>query len=443
MILASAQERNAPGEMPFESPLYADRQAVLSQFRAARGDSERLAAPLSPEDWMLQSMPDASPVKWNLAHTSWFFETFILRVHEPDYEIFHPKFGYLFNSYYNQIGKMHPRPDRGMISRPSAEDILKYRAHVNAAVEQLIEKAPDDLVERIAPLMALGVAHEQQHQELLLTDLKHGLFQNPLMPAAYEEASKDVDAVAPEMSWQEMEGGLCEFGWDGEGFAFDNECPRHKAYLHPFQLANRPVTNGEYIAFIEDGGYENPTHWLSDAWEAIKREHWRAPLYWRKVDNEWREFTLFGERPVNVHAPVCHVSSYEAAAYAHWAEARLPTEFEWEAAASLFPLTGRFLTDGAPNAPEPASGEASGGARLLQLYGDVWEWTASAYTAYPGFIVPEGAVGEYNGKFMSGQMVLKGGSCATPAGHVRVSYRNFFPPQARWQFSGFRLARDC
>ena len=439
MIRASAQERNAPSPVAFDSPILTNRGALTARFKDVRGDSERLAAPLTPEDWMLQSMPEASPVKWNLAHTSWFFETFILKVHATDYAPFHAKYGYLFNSYYNQIGKMHPRPDRGLISRPSAEDIKKFRAHIDAAIIALIADADEALMEKIAPLMALGLAHEQQHQELLLTDLKHALYQNPLLPGVYADVSKsDADALPTDLRWERMEGGLCEIGWNGEGFGFDNEGPRHKVYLHPFELANRPVTNRDYFEFIEDGGYDNPVHWLSDAWETIKEEDWRAPLYWQRRDGVWMEYTLFGERPVDPAAPVTHVSYYEAAAFASWAEARLPTEFEWEAAASLFEMKGRFLENGQPTAPAPATGDA----RLLQLFGDVWEWTASPYVAYPGFAPPPGAIGEYNGKFMSGQMVLRGGSCATPANHLRVSYRNFFHPWARWQFSGFRLARD-
>lgn len=425
--------------MAFDSPILTDRTALIAKFKQVRGDSTRLAAPLTPEDWMLQSMTEASPVKWNLAHTSWFYETFVLNVHASDYQIFHPKFGYLFNSYYNQVGKMHPRPERGLVSRPSADDILAFRAHVDTAIEAFISKASDQEIDNIAPLMALGFAHEQQHQELLLTDLKHALFQNPLLPAVFDDISTDNERVAAPLSWENMEGGLCKIGWNGEGFAFDNEGPRHKVYLHPFQLANRPVTNAEFLEFIDDGGYENPNHWLSDAWDAVKGENWRAPLYWRKVQDSWCEYGLFGERPINLAAPVCHISYYEAAAFASWADARLPTEFEWEAAASLFPLEGRFLEDGRPASPAPGGG----GDRLLQLFGDVWEWTASPYVAYPGYAAPSGAIGEYNGKFMSGQMVLKGGSCATPAEHMRVSYRNFFPPSARWQFSGFRLARDA
>jgi len=422
--------------MPFESSLFSDRQSIITRFFEVRANTERLAAPLSAEDWMLQSMPDASPVKWNLAHTSWFFENFILGVHGENYQCFHERYGYLFNSYYNQVGKMHPRPARGLLSRPSAQDILDYRRHVNEAMQAFVETAPDAVIDEIAPLMATGLAHEEQHQELLLTDLKHAMFQNPLAPAVYP-CEKPHALCAPAQRWVQMQGGLCEIGVNGEEFAFDNEGPRHKVYLHPFELSNRPVTNGDYIAFIEDGGYREPAHWLSDAWERLQREDWRAPLYWRKSDEGWREYTLFGERPIDPHAPVCHVSYFEAVAYAVWANARLPTEYEWEAAASLFPVEGRFLEDAAPRPPAPATG----GLRAMQLFGDVWEWTASPYIAFPGYASPQGAIGEYNGKFMSGQMVLKGGSCATPAGHMRASYRNFFPPQARWQFSGFRLAR--
>ncbi len=423
--------------MPFESPILIDRADILAKFRSVRETSEALAASLSPEDCMLQSMLEASPVKWNLAHTSWFFETFILAETAPGYECFHPQFGYLFNSYYNQVGKMHPRPERGLLSRPSLDEVYQYRAHVNEHIARLIETAPADAIENIAPLMALGFAHEEQHQELLLMDLKHAMAQNPLLPAVYEEEQRAGEA--PPLKWETMPAGLCEIGWNGEGFAFDNEGPRHKVFLQPFELSNRPVTNGDFLAFMEDGGYENPEHWLSDAWDILRSEHWTAPLYWRKAETGWREYTLFGERPIDPHAPLCHVSFYEAAAYASWAGARLPTEFEWEAASSLFSLEGRFLQGGKPTAPAPAEGEE----RLLQLFGDVWEWTASPYVAYPGYAPPAGAIGEYNGKFMSGQMVLKGGCCATPEGHVRASYRNFFPPQARWQFAGFRLARDA
>ncbi len=425
--------------MAFDSPIFSDRAAIAARYADARSGSLAIADPLSAEDWMLQSMPDASPVKWNLAHTSWFFETFILKKFASGYEVFHPRFGYLFNSYYNQVGKMHPRPDRGLLSRPSSDEVRAYRNHVDSAMEALIDNGSDDLIADIAPLIALGLAHEEQHQELMLTDLKHGLYQNPLSPAAYAVPDTD-EATAPEaLRWETMEGGLCNIGCQGSAFSFDNEGPRHKVYLRPFQLAHRLVTNGEFLEFIEDGAYSNPNLWLADAWAAIEEGGWTAPLYWRKDADGWRQYTLFGDREIDPHAPVCHISFYEADAYAAWRGARLPTEFEWEAAASLFPIEGNFMRSGQPRGPQRAAGEG----RLQQLYGDVWEWTASPYVAYPGFAPPAGAIGEYNGKFMSGQMVLRGGSCATPAGHVRVSYRNFFPPQARWQFSGVRLAKDC
>lgn len=426
--------------MPLDLPASYSAANIIETFARVRAASEALARPLSPEDCMLQSMEGASPVKWNLAHTSWFFETFILQPYASGYAPYHQDFGFLFNSYYNQIGEMHPRPIRGLVSRPSLEDVYAYRAHVNEALTRFLESADEDGLAAAAGLIALGCSHEEQHQELLVTDLLHAMSFNPTKPAVYEDAAETVLHPAPATAWRRMEGGVCNIGWSGGGFAFDNEGPRHKTYLHPFELANRPVTNAEYLAFIDDGGYETPDHWLSDGWDVVRRENWRAPMYWRKVDGAWMQYSLFGEREIDPHAPVCHVSHFEAAAYASWAGARLPTEFEWEAAASLFPVQGRFMTDGRPRSPTPAPRPE--GDELLQLFGDVWEWTASAYLPYPGFAVAEGAVGEYNGKFMSGQMVLKGGSAATPAGHIRASYRNFFPPDARWQYSGFRLARD-
>lgn len=425
--------------MPFDSPIFANRDAILSRFNAVRKSSLTLAEPLSAEDWMIQSMEDASPVKWNLAHTSWFFETFILNVHAGQYRGYNPEFGYLFNSYYNQIGKMHPRPSRGLLSRPSADDVIEYRGHVDEAMRVLISDADDEIIDEIAPFIALGLAHEQQHQELLLTDIKHGLFQNPCRPAAYHRDQAVSRPPREALAFESMEGGLCEIGWEPDGFAFDNEGPRHKVFLQPFQLANRLVTNGEFLDFINDGAYRDPALWLADAWALIQNEGWQAPLYWHNDGGQWRRFSLFGEEDIDLDAPVTHVSQYEAAAYAYWAGARLPTEFEWEAAASLFPVAGRFCENGHPREPE----RAARGEKLMQLYGDCWEWTASPYIAYPKYAPLSGAVGEYNGKFMSGQMVLRGGSCATPADHIRVSYRNFFPARARWQFSGIRLAKDC
>ena len=437
MLAHVDMKRIAFEKMAFDSPIYTDRAQIIAQFNDIRRDSMNLAAPLSPEDWMLQSMGEASPVKWNLAHTSWFFETFLLKIHGTDYTEFDTTFSYLFNSYYNQVGKMHPRNRRGLISRPSADEVIEYRAHIDRAVIRYLENASDDHVDQVASLIALGLSHEQQHQELLLTDIKHAFYQNMTRPIAYN-GGESQKQNAPALEWREMEGGLCDFGANGDGFHFDNEGPRHKAFLQPFLMANRPVTNGDYIEFIDDGGYEDPTLWLSDGWACVCAEEWSAPLYWHKKDDGWVEYTLFGERPINPHAPLCHISHFEANAFANWAGARLPTEFEWEAAASLQPMQGRFLRSGEPRAPDIAEA----GEGLRQMFGDVWEWTASPYVAYPGFATPAGAVGEYNGKFMSGQMVLRGGSCATPENHIRVSYRNFFPPNARWQFSGMRLAKD-
>ena len=439
MLRETGAIRNASRHMAFDSPIFANCAALVERYRQVRANSLTLADPLSAEDWMIQSMPDASPVKWNLAHTSWFFETFILKRFATGYREFHPRFGYLFNSYYNQIGQMHPRPERGLLSRPSADEVRAYRRHVDDAMVALVETGNDDLLDKIADLAALGLAHEEQHQELLITDLKHALFQNPLAPAAYDDPDPGGGDDAGALRFEEMEGGLCEIGLGGDAFGFDNEGPRHKVFLRPFLMGHRLVTNGEYMAFIEDGAYQNPALWLADAWAAINEGAWAAPLYWRKKGDRWRQFTLFGEREVDPDAPLCHVSFYEADAFAAWSGARLPTEFEWEAAASLFPIAGNLMREGVVASPQRSKGDK----RLQQLYGDVWEWTASPYVAYPGYAPPAGAIGEYNGKFMSGQMVLRGGSCATPEGHVRTSYRNFFPPQARWQFSGVRLAKDC
>ncbi len=415
-------------------------------FAAVRARSERLAAALTPEDWMIQSMPDASPVKWNLAHTSWFFETFILRRFVDGYRPFDEAFGYLFNSYYMQVGEMHPRSSRGLISRPSAEDVLAYRRHVTERIESLLESAPEGGEEDILSLVAIGCAHEEQHQELLLTDIKHGLFQNPTAPAVYPEPAPGGQGASQACDgWVEYDGGLAVFGAargaEAPGAqAFDNEGPRHEAFLQPYALAQRLVTNAAYLAFMEDGGYEDPRWWLSDGWALSRQENWRAPLYWRQDDSGWRAYTLFGERDVDPDAPVSHLSYYEAAAYAEWSGFRLPSEFEWENAARGRAVAGDFLDDDGPY--EPRADRRADDDGVSQLYGGVWEWTASPYVAYPGYRAPAGAIGEYNGKFMSSQMVLRGGSCATPVGHVRATYRNFFPPHARWQFSGLRLARD-
>jgi ergothioneine biosynthesis protein EgtB len=393
--------------------------ALLDRLLDVRAQTERLAAPLSAEDQTVQSMPDVSPTKWHRAHTSWFFETFLLEPRLPGYHVFHPSYGFLFNSYYEALGPRHARPERGLLTRPGIDDIARYRAHVDAAMGELLDGSNVDGVDVVdlATLVELGVQHEQQHQELLLMDIKHVLSCNPLLPTYDGEAGPvppPMTAGGP-LAWTEHPGGTVEVGHgQGGGFAFDNELPRHAALLQPFAIAERPVSCGEWLAFVDDGGYQRPDLWLSEGWGRVQAEGWRAPLYW--VDDGdgagggWTVFTLRGPTPIDEHAPVCHVSYFEADAFARWSGARLPTEFEWEAAA-------------------PAGA------------GAVWEWTASSYAPYPGFQPAAGAVGEYNGKFMVNQYVLRGGCCATPAGHARTTYRNFFPASARWAFSGLRLAR--
>ena len=384
--------------------------AALLRYRAVRKATMDLAAPLTPEDQVVQAMPDASPTKWHLAHTSWFFETFILVPELRGYRVFDPAYGFLFNSYYNTLGQRQPREQRGLLTRPGLQEILAYRQHVDAAMETLLRGWPGPT----PPLVELGLNHEQQHQELILTDIKYLLGSQPLKPA-YFQAPPDPLTPVPALDWIPFNEGLREIGHEGASFAFDNEGPRHKVFLQAFELASRPVNSGEYLQFIDDGGYARPELWLSDGWDAVRKQGWAAPLYWRESDDGWKVFTLHGEQDLAPRKAVCHLSHFEADAFARWAGARLPTEFEWEI--------------------------ASHHQGLSRMFGGVWEWTGSAYLPYPGFHPGEGAVGEYNGKFMSGQMVLRGGSAATPEGHVRPSYRNFFPPAARWQFSGLRLAR--
>jgi len=422
---------------------------LAERYRSIRGTTEALCAPLSAEDCGVQSMPDASPAKWHLAHTSWFFETFLL-AGRPGHRPFHPRFGYLFNSYYNGVGDRPPRAERGLLSRPSLDEVRAYRGHVDAAVLELLDGgsagAPPDA---LAEILILGLNHEQQHQELILTDIKHALWCNPLRPAyrAPRAAPEAAAPAAPALAWRAHAGGLVEIGRPppragGDPFSFDNESPRHAVMLRPHALATRPATAGEYLAFIADGGYRRPDLWLSDGWDAVQRGGWSAPLYWQLDGAAATLFTLEGMRPVRADEPVCHVSYYEADAYARWAGARLPTEAEWEAAAADAPIEGNLLETGLlhPRAAGPSSTITPHVPQ--QLFGDVWEWTQSPYTAYPGFQPAAGALGEYNGKFMVNQLVLRGGSCATPASHLRATYRNFFGPAARWQLSGARLARD-
>jgi ergothioneine biosynthesis protein EgtB len=407
---------------------------LAARFESIRRTTDRLCEGLSAEDCQLQSMEDASPVKWHLAHTSWFFETFVLEPALAGYRPLDPAYRVLFNSYYVGVGERHPRAQRGLLSRPSLEEVRRYRRHVEQGVLQLLQGSP---AERWLALIELGLQHEQQHQELILTDLKHHFACNPLLPA-YRPAPAAARAPAEPLRYRAFDGGLVDIGHAGEGFAFDNEAPRHRVWLEPFELAQRLVTEGELLAFIEDGGYRRPELWLSEGWDACQRQQWQAPLYWRRDDaGTWSRFTLQGLRPLEPSVPACHVSYYEAEAYARWAGARLPTEAEWEHAARSAPIAEGALLDDAWFHPAPASTHEG----LAQMRGDCWEWTGSAYLPYPGYRPAAGAVGEYNGKFMINQMVLRGGSCATPRDHVRPSYRNFFPPAARWQFSGIRLAR--
>ena len=409
--------------------------AAPEHFRHVRALSEALVLPLSDADATVQSMDDASPAKWHLAHTTWFFETFVLRDHVPGYRPFDERFAYLFNSYYEAEGPRHARPRRGMLARPALSEVLAYRAYVDEA----IAVAWSGLNPAVLDIVTLGLHHEQQHQELLLTDILHAFAQNPLQPAMWSTPSAMPAPMPGPIQWIEGREGRTEIGHDGRGFAFDCEGPRHAVLLTPHALASRPVTNGEWIEFIEDGGYADPRHWLSDGWAWAQAEGVEAPLYWRRGDSGWTRFGHDGRHPVNPAAPVTHISLYEADAYAGWAGARLPTEAEWESAAYTFEPDGGIQLDEA-RCPRPRACESKDG--LAQMFGDVWEWTGSAYRPYPGFRPAEGAIGEYNGKFMSGQFVLRGGSCATPRGHMRASYRNFFYPHQRWQFTGVRLAKD-
>jgi ergothioneine biosynthesis protein EgtB len=400
--------------------------ALGERLFATRRLTLGLAAPLSDADAAIQPFPDASPAKWHLAHTTWFFETFVLRDYVTGYQPFDERWAYLFNSYYEGEGPRHARARRGMLSRPSLDEVRAYRAHVDEALDKALPSLPGGALE----LIELGINHEQQHQELFLTDILATFAENPLEPAYGELPAGACFAVEP-LSWQRGREGIAEIGAEGDGFAFDSETPRHQVFLAAHDIANRKVTNREWREFIDDGGYQKPTLWLSDGWAWVQQERVTAPLYWR---DEGSEFTLGGRREIDWAAPVAHVSLYEADAFARWAGARLPTEAEWEDyAASADPNLGNQLDDAGPVAPRAGGG----------VFGDVWEWTQSAFAPYPGFAPAAGAVGEYNGKFMSGQLVLKGASCATPRGHSRASYRNFFPPSARWQFTGVRLARDA
>ncbi len=437
--MSVSHEVNPAIETPVTSAQSASsdvRQSLSGEYERVRGTSVNICGPLQIEDYVIQTMDDVSPPKWHLAHTTWFFEEFLLRPFLDGYQIFHATYAYLFNSYYEAVGARHPRPRRGLLSRPTVAEVYAYREYVDRHMLDLIRSADTKHWGKIESLLSLGFNHEQQHQELLLTDLKHILAANPLRPA-YHLPKGPLPASSP-LRWLDFPGGLVEIGHAGSGFSYDNESPRHKVYLRPYQLASRLVTNGEFLEFIEASGYQNAGLWLSDGWATVQQQRWASPLYWEKKGDGWWTMTLSGCRPVDENEPVCHVSYFEADAYARWRGQRLPTEAEWETAAAGLPLEGNFYDQGRlhpSSAPAPAEG-------VQQMFGDVWEWTRSQYVAYPGFKALPGAVGEYNGKFMCNQFVLRGGSCATPSDHIRATYRNFFPPQARWQFSGIRLAGD-
>jgi ergothioneine biosynthesis protein EgtB len=425
---------------------------LRDRFHQIRNFTDALCINLEPEDCVVQSMPDVSPTKWHLAHTTWFFETFVLKKFLPRYRAEIPEYAYLFNSYYNAAGDMHRRDLRGLISRPTVSEAKRYRASIDSHIDDLLSNADEDLLNEIEPILILGIHHEQQHQELLITDIKHVFAQNPLHPvfrAAKNRglSSGTLSSQSSSLQFIDFDEAVVAIGHDGRGFAYDNEGPRHRALVPAFSLASRPVTNGEYIAFIEDNGYQRAEFWLSLGWITVNEQRWNAPLYWTKRDGAWWNFTLSGLRPIDQSEPVTHLSYFEADAYANWAGARLPTEFEWERAALDCPIEGNFVETELfhPAAVSEAKTDVSTDHRdrfLQQMFGDVWEWTRSAYSPYPAYRAIPGALGEYNGKFMCNQYVLRGGSCATSRTHIRRTYRNFFQPEKRWQFTGIRLARD-
>lgn len=414
-----------------------DRKTLADRYRSVRKFSEKIAAPLKTEDYIVQSMPDASPAKWHLAHITWFFETFLIKKFDERYTSDFPQYDYLFNSYYVQAGERFSRDQRGMISRPTVKDVYAYREEIDKTVIDLIMNAESETLDEMAEVLEIGFNHEQQHQELMITDMKHMFSINPLNPE-YEKKTFDENRKAPELNFISFDEGLYEIGHDGRSFCFDNETPRHRQFLEAFELASRPVINREFMEFIDDGGYQNQLCWLSDAWPVVQEQGWEAPMYWIKKDGEWHQKTLYGLKKVHPEDPVTHISYYEAEAYARWAGARLPREGEWEIACQQCRLEGHLAER---ETYQPIAEIRDQGHGLHQMYGGVWEWTQSPYTPYPGYKPLEGALGEYNGKFMINQMVLRGGSCATSGTHVRPTYRNFFHPHLRWQFTGLRLAR--
>lgn len=416
--------------------IFSDRQLLIEKYQAVRNFFNTLCEPLVTEDYVIQSMPDVSPTRWHLAHTSWFFEAFVLQNAVKNYKSLHPQYSFLFNSYYVQVGERFTRADRGLLSRPTVKEVYEYRLYVDKNVSDFISSCTVDQFKQFGPVIEIGINHEQQHQELMLTDIKHVFSRNPLHPVYSNQYLPIVDHV-PEMSFKKFDKGLYEIGHPGNDFGYDNEFPRHKIYLEPFALANRLVTNRDYMDFIDDGGYKKTELWLSDGFSKAEKNDWQAPLYWEKKDGEWWNFKLTGFHKVDLNEPVCHISYYEADAFARWAGYRLPVESEWEIAAEKLPIAGNFVED---RNFHPTAVSEDG--PLKQMFGDVWEWTMSPYVPYPGYKTLPGALGEYNGKFMSNQMVLRGGSCATSFSHIRKYYRNFFYPDSRWQFMGLRLAKD-
>ena len=416
------------------------REALCDRFRQVRNFTTQLTAGLAPEDCVVQSMPDVSPAKWHMAHTTWFFETFVIRKWVAGYQPEVPEYAYLFNSYYNAAGNMHRRDLRGLISRPTVEETRRYRSSIDGHIDDLLSACDEALFAELEPLLILGIHHEQQHQELLVTDIKHVFAQNPLHPVFQERKIRVAPRPAEPLTFIDFAEEIAQIGHEGSEFSYDNEGPRHRALVPASTLASRPVTNGEYLQFIEAGGYARSEYWLSLGWTTVNEQRWQAPLYWTKKDGQWWNFTLSGYRPIEESEPVTHVSYFEADAYANWAGARLPTEFEWERASRASSLDGNFVENETFH-PQAATSPRQDGA-LAQMFGDVWEWTRSSYSPYPGYRAAPGALGEYNGKFMCNQYVLRGGSCATSRTHIRRTYRNFFQPEKRWQFTGIRLAQD-
>ncbi len=417
-----------------ENPLLSLREKLLKRYKIVRGITEKLCEKLETEDYVIQSMPDVSPAKWHLAHTSWFFETFLLANWDDEYKTPNVLYNFLFNSYYVKVGDRFNRPERGLLSRPTVKEVYAYRKHVDDNMFRFFTEAYDEVLEKYSAVIEIGLNHEQQHQELMLTDIKHVFSQNPLYPSLVKYQANKLKAG--KLEWLTINGGLTEFGHNRDGFFYDNEKPLHKRYIENFKVASRLITNGEYLEFMEDDGYKRAELWLSNGFAAVEKNKWNSPLYWYKEERGWYNYTLGGYRKVDINEPVSHVSYYEADAFARWAGARLLTEFEWEEVSKNIELTGNFVETGKFH---PSINPDKG---LTQMYGDLWEWTMSDYAPYPGYKIPEGAIGEYNGKFMSDQYVLRGGSCATSISHIRNTYRNFFPPDARWQYSGIRLARD-